>query len=143
MPLGSGQPARDCTVRQLFRRAADSPALRGILGVLEEEYASSRFVGDSHSSIVDLPLIGVMADNLVSVAVWYDNEYGFCCRLAETASFLAASEGPAVRQNAMSFPMLMLTLSATSLTMRAQDSRTGSVRSWAMPEMPMAPMTCR
>ena len=80
------------SLRQLFRRAADSPALAGILGVLEEEYASSRIVGDSRSSIVDLPLIGVMGDRMISVAAWYDNEYGFCCRLAETAQFLTTKQ---------------------------------------------------
>ena len=77
------------SLRQLFRRAAGSPALQGILGVLEDEYASSRIVGDTRSSIVDLPLVGVMCDHMVSVAAWYDNEYGFCSRLAETARLLA------------------------------------------------------
>ncbi len=63
------------------------PSLRGIL---EEEYASSRIVGDSHSSNIDLPLVSVMGDRLVSVAAWYDNEFGFSTRLAETAKFLSS-----------------------------------------------------
>ncbi|HUI72521.1 MAG TPA: glyceraldehyde 3-phosphate dehydrogenase NAD-binding domain-containing protein [Spirochaetia bacterium] len=78
------------SVKGMFRRAADSPSLRGILGILEQEYASSRIVGDSHSSIIDLPLISVMGDRLVSVAAWYDNEFGFSTRLAETAKFLGS-----------------------------------------------------
>jgi len=60
------------------------------MGVLEEEWASSRIVGDPHSSIVDLPLTQVQGD-LLSVAAWYDNEMGYATRLAETAAKLAAS----------------------------------------------------
>ena len=78
------------SLKQLFRRAADSSPLRGILSVLEGEYVSSRIVGDRHSSIVDLPLTAVMGGRLISVAAWYDNEYGFSCRLAETARLLSA-----------------------------------------------------
>ena len=59
-----------------------------IMGVLEEEWASSRIVGDSHSSIVDLPLTAVQ-EGLLSVAAWYDNEMGYSQRLAETAALLA------------------------------------------------------
>jgi glyceraldehyde 3-phosphate dehydrogenase len=78
------------SLRQLFREAADSAPLRGILGVLEEEFASARIVGEPRSSIIDLPLTAVMGDRLISVAAWYDNEYGFSNRLAETASLLAS-----------------------------------------------------
>jgi glyceraldehyde 3-phosphate dehydrogenase len=58
------------------------------LAVLEGEWASSRIVGDSHSSIVDLPLTQVQG-GLLSVAAWYDNEWGYSSRLAETAAFLS------------------------------------------------------
>ena len=58
------------------------------MGVLEDEWASSRIVGDPHSSIVDLPLTGCKR-RLLSVAAWYDNEMGYSTRLAETAAFLA------------------------------------------------------
>ena len=56
------------------------------MGVLEDEWASSRIVGDPHSSIIDLPLIAVHGRTLVSVAAWYDNEMGYSTRLAETAA---------------------------------------------------------
>jgi glyceraldehyde 3-phosphate dehydrogenase len=58
------------------------------MDVLEAEWASSRIVGDSHSSIIDLPLIQVMGDKLVSVAAWYDNEYGYTAQLAEMGAWL-------------------------------------------------------
>jgi len=69
--------------------AADGP-LTGILGVLHEGWASSRIVGDTHSSIVDLPLTSVSGGDLVTVAAWYDNEAGYAMRLAETTALLAA-----------------------------------------------------
>ncbi len=59
-----------------------------VMGVLEDEWASSRIVGDPHSSIVDLPLTAVQ-EELLSVAAWYDNEMGYSTRLAETAATIA------------------------------------------------------
>jgi glyceraldehyde 3-phosphate dehydrogenase len=76
-------------VKAAFQKAAETPELKGVMDVLTEEWASIRIVGDSHSSIIDLPLIQVMNDNLVSVAAWYDNEWGYATRLAQTAAFLA------------------------------------------------------
>lgn len=77
------------TVRDAFRAAAASGPLHGIMDVLEGEYASSRIVGDSHSSIIDLPLVQVQNGRMVSVAAWYDNEMGYATRLAETAATVA------------------------------------------------------
>lgn len=75
-------------VNDVFRKAAATPPLEGVMGVLEEEWASSRIVGDPHSSIVDLPLTAVQ-EGLLSVAAWYDNEMGYSTRLAETAAQIA------------------------------------------------------
>src|SRR5688572_21794066 len=61
--------------------------------VLEGEWPSARIVGDSHSSLVDLPLTMVQDDCFVSVAAWYDNEYGFAARLAEMAAYMAGRDG--------------------------------------------------
>jgi len=77
-------------VNDAFRKAASVPPLKGIMGVLEDEWASSRILGDPHSSIVDLPLTAVQ-DELLSVAAWYDNEMGYSTRLAETAALIASS----------------------------------------------------
>jgi glyceraldehyde 3-phosphate dehydrogenase len=76
-------------VRDAFRKAAATDGLRGIMGVLEDEFASCRVVGETHSSLVDLPLVQVLDGTLVSVAAWYDNEMGYSTRLAETARTLA------------------------------------------------------
>ncbi|HNS51197.1 MAG TPA: glyceraldehyde 3-phosphate dehydrogenase NAD-binding domain-containing protein [Anaerolineae bacterium] len=75
-------------VNNAFRKAVANLPLKGVMGVLEDEWASSRILGDPHSSIVDLPLTAVQ-DELLSVAAWYDNEMGYATRLAETAARIA------------------------------------------------------
>lgn len=82
------RPVSKDDVRQAFEAAAKTEALRGVMDLLYEEWASARIVGDSHSSIIDMPLINVLGDRLVSVAAWYDNEFGYASRLAEMAVFL-------------------------------------------------------
>lgn len=84
-----GRPTTADEIKDAFRKAAATAPLAGIMGVLEEEWASSRIVNDPHSSIVDLPLTQVLGGTLVSVAAWYDNEMGYSTRLAETAATLA------------------------------------------------------
>lgn len=75
-------------LKDMFRKAASTAPLKGVMSVLEEEWASARIVGDPHSSIIDLPLTQVMGDNLVSIAAWYDNEMGYATRLADMAAYL-------------------------------------------------------
>jgi len=75
-------------VNDAFRAAAETAPLKGIMGVLEEEWTSSRIVGDPHSSIVDLPLTAVQERSLLSVAAWYDNEIGFSTSLAKTVAHI-------------------------------------------------------
>ena len=82
------KPVTVAAMNDAFRAAASTAPLQGIMGVLDDEWASSRIVGDSHSSIVDLPLTAVQGE-LLSVAAWYDNEWGYTSRLAETAAMLA------------------------------------------------------
>jgi glyceraldehyde 3-phosphate dehydrogenase len=85
------RPTTEGEVREAFRRAAGGAPLQGIMAVLEEEWASSRIVGETHSSLIDLPLVQMQGDRLVSVAAWYDNEIGYSTRLAETARTLASA----------------------------------------------------
>ena len=85
------KPATVEAVNDAFRKAAAEGSLKGIMGVLEDEWASSRILGDPHSSIVDLPLTAVQEGALLSVAAWYDNEMGYATRLAETAARLAGA----------------------------------------------------
>jgi glyceraldehyde 3-phosphate dehydrogenase len=75
-------------VNDAFRKAAGEAPLKGVMSVLEGEWASSRIVGDPHSSIVDLPLTQMQGE-LISIAAWYDNEWGYTSRLAEVAALVA------------------------------------------------------
>lgn len=75
-------------VNQAFREAANG-RLKGILGVCDEELVSSDFRGDSRSSIVDSAYTMVMQENMVKVLAWYDNEWGYSCRVADLAKMMA------------------------------------------------------
>ena len=80
-------------VAEAFREAAAGP-LSGILAVSEEELVSSDFVGHPASAIVDLPLLQQVDDGrLLRVVAWYDNEWGYACRLADLVARLGAWEG--------------------------------------------------
>ena len=80
---------KDTTIKELqevFKMAAKEPFYEGILAVSEEPLVSIDYRGNSHSSIVDLPLINVVDKNLVKVVAWYDNEWGYSNRLVELAA---------------------------------------------------------
>jgi len=70
-------------VNQAFEEAVGNPIYRGVLAVSREPVASSDFIGDSHSAIVDLLMTRVVGGNLVKVMAWYDNEWGYSNRLIE------------------------------------------------------------
>ena len=69
-------------VNAAFAAAADKGSLTGILRYSEDPLVSSDIVGDSYSSIFDSPLTMVNG-NLVKVVSWYDNEWGYSCRVAD------------------------------------------------------------
>jgi len=71
-------------------RAAAEGELKGILAYSEDPLVSMDLKGDSHSSIVDGPLTNVVQGNLVKVVAWYDNEWGYSCRVADLCNFLAS-----------------------------------------------------
>jgi glyceraldehyde 3-phosphate dehydrogenase len=64
-------------------RAAAAGPLRGILEYSEEELVSTDVLRNPHSSIYDAKMSGVMGGNLVKVLSWYDNEWGFSCRVVD------------------------------------------------------------
>jgi glyceraldehyde 3-phosphate dehydrogenase len=71
-------------------RAAASGSMKGILGVSDEPLVSSDFRRDSRSSIIDSALTMVTGGTLVKVLAWYDNEWGFSCRVADLIGMVAA-----------------------------------------------------
>ena len=74
-------------MNEAFKKASNDPAFKGILRVEEQELVSSDFKGDSHSAIVDASQT-MVKDNIIKVLAWYDNEWGYSCRLAEFTNFV-------------------------------------------------------
>ncbi|MCC6628128.1 MAG: type I glyceraldehyde-3-phosphate dehydrogenase [Chloroflexi bacterium] len=80
-------------VNAAFLEAADGD-LEGILRYCDKPLVSSDFKMDTHSSIVDAELTMVMDGNLVKVVAWYDNEWGYSCRLADVTAMVAEKGFP-------------------------------------------------
>jgi glyceraldehyde 3-phosphate dehydrogenase len=76
------------SVNDALRAAAAGP-LRGILEVCEEPLVSSDFKGSTASSIVDAQMTMVIGGTMVKVMSWYDNEWGYSCRVADLAAYVA------------------------------------------------------
>lgn len=86
-----GNLKRDATVEEInaaFKKYSEGP-MKGILGYCTEELVSMDFKGDPRSSIVDSLLTMVIGGNLFKVVSWYDNEWGYSCRVADLAKFMA------------------------------------------------------
>lgn len=84
--------SRDVTVEEVnnvFKKAAADSFYQGILGVSEEPLVSRDYIGNSHSGVVDLLLTKVVGGNLIKIAVWYDNEWGYSNRLVELTADVA------------------------------------------------------
>lgn len=75
-------------VNQALQVAAEGP-LTGILEYCQEPLVSVDFKGNPASSIVDAPSTMVIGGNMVKVIAWYDNEWGYSCRLADLAVYVA------------------------------------------------------
>ncbi|TMD87323.1 MAG: type I glyceraldehyde-3-phosphate dehydrogenase [Chloroflexi bacterium] len=80
-------PVSAATINEVLREAAASD-LKGILAVTDEELVSSDFKGNSNSSIVDAPLTMVIGDRHGKVFSWYDNEWGYSCRVVDLTVFM-------------------------------------------------------
>jgi len=88
LTLEVSKPTTKEAVNAAFCRAAAGP-LAGILGVSDEPLVSVDYLGDTRSSIVDLELTQVIGDTLVKVCSWYDNEWGYSCRMVDVLSLIA------------------------------------------------------
>ena len=82
--------SKDVSVEQIntaFKEAAANK-LKGILEYCDEPLVSSDFKGNQHSSIFDAQQTMVLGGNMVKVIAWYDNEWGYSCRMADLAIFM-------------------------------------------------------
>jgi len=85
------EAAKDTTVEEVnaaIRAAADGP-LKGVLGYTDEANVSIDFNHDPHSSVFHMDQTKVMEGNMVRILSWYDNEWGFSNRMADTAVAMA------------------------------------------------------
>jgi glyceraldehyde 3-phosphate dehydrogenase len=76
-------------VNKALKAAATGP-MKGILGFETAELVSSDYKGNSNSSIVDAPMTRVVAGNCVKVISWYDNEWGYSCRVRDLIKFIGS-----------------------------------------------------
>ena len=77
-------------VNAAMKKASDSGPLKGYLGYEQEELVSIDYRGDARSSIVDAPMTRVVAGNCVKVISWYDNEWGYSCRVRDLINYLGS-----------------------------------------------------
>ncbi|MCS6817965.1 MAG: type I glyceraldehyde-3-phosphate dehydrogenase [Blastocatellia bacterium] len=82
------RPVTTEEVRAALKEAAEGE-LRGILAYCEEELVSVDFLRNPHSSIVDASFTRALDGNLVKVLAWYDNEWGYSCRVRDLILFIA------------------------------------------------------
>ena len=75
-------------VNAAFKRASEGP-LKGIMDYTEEPLVSSDLKGDAHSTIVSA-MDTIVLGNMVKIISWYDNEWGYACRLADITEFVAS-----------------------------------------------------
>jgi glyceraldehyde 3-phosphate dehydrogenase len=80
-------PVSADTINEALREAAASD-LKGILAVTEDELVSADFKGNPYSAIVDAPLTMVVGDRYGKVFAWYDNEWGYSCRVVDLAVYM-------------------------------------------------------
>ncbi|NQV00723.1 MAG: type I glyceraldehyde-3-phosphate dehydrogenase [Parcubacteria group bacterium] len=75
-------------VNSVFKKASAEDNFKGILDTEDALLVSADYQGNSFSSIIDTASTMVQGKNLIKVLAWYDNEYGYACRLADFAEFI-------------------------------------------------------
>jgi glyceraldehyde 3-phosphate dehydrogenase len=76
-------------VNAAMKKASETAPLKGYLGYEQNELVSIDFRGDPRSSIFDAPLTRVVGGNLVKIISWYDNEWGYSCRVRDLIKYIA------------------------------------------------------
>jgi len=76
-----------------YLKEASETYMKGILGYTEEPLVSSDFKGTTYSGVVDALLTKVIDGNLLNVVSWYDNEWGYSCRVADLTKLIVTKAG--------------------------------------------------
>ena len=82
LTVRTAKPVTIETANAAFKAAADGP-MKGILQYSDQELVSVDFLHNPHSSILDAPLTKTLGDRMIKVFSWYDNEWGFSCRMCD------------------------------------------------------------
>ena len=77
-------------INEAMKEAAEKPPLAGILAYCEDPIVSSDIIQDAHSATFDALLTRVLGGNFVKVVAWYDNEWGYSCRVVDLIGKIAA-----------------------------------------------------
>jgi len=85
------KPAKYADICAAIKEASDGP-LKGILGYTEDQVVSSDFIGDTNSSVFDSKAGIGLNDHFVKLISWYDNEYGYSCRVVDLLAYMASVE---------------------------------------------------
>jgi glyceraldehyde 3-phosphate dehydrogenase len=85
------KPASYDAIKACIKKASENE-MKGILGYTEDEVVSSDFIGDHHSSIFDAKAGISLNDNFVKLVSWYDNEFGYSCRVVDLISYIHSQQ---------------------------------------------------
>lgn len=87
---------KKCTMEDIKKavKQASEGGMKGIMGYTEDDVVSSDFIGDSRSSIFDAKAGISLNDNFVKLISWYDNEYGYSCRVVDLILFISSKKRP-------------------------------------------------
>jgi glyceraldehyde 3-phosphate dehydrogenase len=86
--FNSDKPVSAEAINSALTKASET-SLKGVLATEEAPLVSTDYIGNSFSSIVDLPSTMVMGDKMAKVFSWYDNEMGFSYRMVDMAKYMA------------------------------------------------------
>jgi len=86
-----GKSASYDVIKAKVKEVAEG-SMKGIMGYTEDDIVSSDFIGDSHSAIFDAKAGISLNDNFVKLIAWYDNEYGYSCRVIDLIKFIQSKE---------------------------------------------------
>jgi len=83
------KPAKYEDIKAKMKAAAQGP-MKGVLDYTEDQVVSTDFISDTHSSIFDAKAGIQLSDNFVKLVSWYDNEYGYSCRVVDLINYVAS-----------------------------------------------------
>lgn len=82
-------------IKQVMKKASESPELKGILGYTEDEVVSTDFVGSTESSVFDAKAGIALNSNFLKLVSWYDNEFGYSRRVCDLVAYIAKVDAKA------------------------------------------------